>query len=186
MPDHSSQPLSRKFLGAILAGLMTTLFGGVAVMYYLGMFNRVEVRPIDAPPYRIAYLYHVGPYNDIAASIDKARDYLQRAGIKADTACALLLDDTGSTPEPKRRAKVGYLVDEHAIIPPQLEEERLHGRKALAVSFSGGKLLGSYKAYEAMKQWAKAHHYELLLPALEIYRADGVVEYQLGIRKHSS
>jgi len=176
-------PLSRRFLSLVLAGLLTTLFGGVLVMYYLGMFTQVPVRPMNAPSYRIAYLYHMGAYDDIEPLIDKAAEELDRAGVKTDTACALLLDDTGSTPAPKRRAKVGYLVDEQAIVPAALEEERFPARRVVVATFSGGTLLGSYKAYKAMRQWAKTHHYALVLPALEIYHPDGVVEYQLGIRK---
>jgi len=183
MPPEQPQHLSNKFLGFILAGLLTTLFGGIGVMYYLGMFSEVTVTHTSAPPYRIAYLFHTGAYNNIEPSIEKAGEYLKKAGIEADTPFALLLDNTGNTPESQRRAKVGYLLKRDDFVPTPLDEEMFPEREVVAATFSGGTLLGSYKAYEAMKKWAKAQHYTLVLPALEIYHPNGVKEYQLGIRK---
>lgn len=182
MPPEPHQYLSNKFIGLILAGLLTTLFGGLGVLYYLGMFSEVAATQTVAPSYRIAYLLHTGAYNDIAPTIKKAAKYLKRAGVEADTPCALFLDDTGSTQESQRRAKVGYLLKYGNIVPTPLNEEIVSERTVVSASFSGGTLLGSYRAYEAMKKWAKAHHYELVLPALEIYHPNGVTEYQLGIR----
>jgi len=183
MPPEQPQHLSSKFLGTILVGLLTTLFGGIGVMYYLGMFSEVMVTQASAPSYRIAYLFHTGAYNNIEPSIEKADEYLKKAGIEANTPCALFLDNTGNTPESKRRAKVGYLLNRDDVVPPPLDEEIFPEREMITATFSGGTLLGSYKAYEAMKKWAKAHRYTLVLPALEIYHPNGGTEYQLGIRK---
>ncbi len=183
MPPEQSPYLSNKFLVAILVGLLTTIFGGVVVMYFLGVFSNITVAQATAPSYHIAYLFHTGAYNNIEPSIEKAEEYLKKAGIEADTPCALFLDDTGSTPESQRRAKVGYLLTHDAVVPAPLDEERFPEREVVTTTFSGGTLLGSYKAYEAMKKWAKANHYTLVLPALEIYHPNGVKEYQLGIRK---
>jgi len=183
MPAEPRQHLSHKFLGLILAGLLATLFGGVGVMYYLGVFSKVTVTQTIAPSYRIAYLLHTGAYDDIEPTIKKVAALLKKAGIVADTPCALLLDDTGKTPANQRRAKVGYLLQHGDIVPAPLNEEIFPQRKVISARFSGGTLLGSYKAYEAMKKWAKQHHYTLALPALEIYHPNGFTEYQLGISK---
>jgi len=182
MPEQPRH-LSNKFLIAIFIGAITTLLGGTGIMYFLGLFSNIRVIQDVSPAYRIAYLPHVGPYNNIEPSIEKAEEYLKKAGIEAETPCALLLDDTGSTPESQRRAKVGYLLKNGDVAPAPLDEEQFPEREALTATFTGGTLLGSYKAYKAMKEWAKQNHYALVLPALEIYHPDGVKEYQLGIRK---
>ncbi len=181
MPEKQPQHFSNTFLGITLVGLLITLFGGAGVMYYLGVFTTVEVTQQTAPSYRIAYLFHTGPYNEIEPSIKQAGEYLNKAGIKTDTPCAILLDDTGSVAAAKRRSKVGYLVKRGDFIPVQLDEEIFPPRNVVRVVFSGGTLLGSYKAYEGMKAWAKDHHFTLVLPAIEIYHPDGGTEYQLGI-----
>ncbi len=183
MPPEQSQRLSNKLIGIILVGLLTTVFGGTGVLYYLGMFSKVTVVQASVPSYRIAYLFHTGAYNTIEPSIRKAEEYLKKAGIKTKTPCALFLDDIGKTPESQRRAKVGYLLKYSDVVPATLSEETFPGREVITATFSGGRLLGSYKAYQAMKKWAKTHHYTLVLPALEIYHPDGATEYQLGIRK---
>jgi len=183
MPPEQSHYISNKFLVTILVGLLTTVFGGVGVMYYLGMFSEVTVIRTSAPMYRIAYLFHTGAYNNIKPFIVKAEEHLKKAGVETDTPCALFLDDTGKTPENRRRAKIGYLLKRGDIAPAPLDEEQFPGREVVIATFSGGTLLGSYKAYEAMKKWSKIHHYTLALPALEIYHPSGITEYQLGIRK---
>jgi hypothetical protein len=35
-----------------------------------------------------------------------------------------------------------------------------------------------------MKRWSADNHYRLILPSLEIYYADGRVEYQLPIQRN--
>jgi len=183
MPPEQPRYISNKFLVIILTGLLTTIFGGAGVMYYLGMFSEVMVTQTSAPSYHIAYLFHTGAYSKIESSIKKTGDYLKKEGIKADTPFALLLDNTGTTPESKRRAKVGYLLGSGDVVPAPLDEEIFQKREVVVATFSGGTLLGSYKAYEAMKKWVKIHRYTLVLPALEIYHPSGVTEYQLGIRR---
>ncbi len=185
MPPEQSQYLSNKLIGLILVGLLTAFFGGVGITYYLGIFSKVTAVRASAPSYRMAYLFHTGAYNHIESSIEKVRGYLKKAGIETGTPCALLLDDIGKTPESQRRAKAGYLLKYGDIVPATLREETFPKREVVTALFSGGKLIGSYKAYEAMRKWAKTHHDTLVLPALEIYHPDGSTEYQLGIRKSS-
>jgi len=183
MAAEQPQHLSNKLLGTIMVGLLTTLFGGVGVMYYLGMFSEVTVIRMPAPAYHIAYLSQTGSYNNIKPYIEKVDAYLKHSDTEATTPFALFLDDIGSTPESKRRAKIGYILKRNDAAPAPLDEEIFPQREVITATFSGGRLLGSYKVYEAMKQWAKANHYTLVLPALEIYHPDKGTEYQLGIRK---
>jgi len=183
MSSNPTPTVPRKLLGAVLVALMSSLFGAFGVMYYLGTFTEVTVQRATAPSYRIAYLEHVGAYTEIEPTFDKVAATLEAAGIEAETACALLLDDTGRTPEERRRAKIGYLVPRNAVVPDTLEVEVFPAREVITATFSGGTVLGSYKVYEAMRDWAKRNRYELLLPALEIHHPGGDTEYQLGIRK---
>lgn len=180
---EASKPLSKKILLSILFGLITALFGGLVVMYYLGMYSEIEIHRDVAPPYRMAYVLHTGSYANFEEDIEKVRVQLEKQRIKPGFPFALFLDDAGRVPEEKRRVKVGYFVDREAYIRPPLEEETLPQREVIIARFKGGRKLGSYKVYKAMKEWAKDHGYNLKLPALEIYRSEGETEYQLGIVK---
>jgi len=177
--------MSNKFLATVLFGILTTLFGTLAVLFYLGFFTRVQVAQVQAPPYRIAYLEHVGPYNQIEPTIKRVAQLLEKAGLETTTPFALLLDDNGQVKRENRRSRVGYIVPDQAVLPTGLLAGRIRSRQVLRVYFSGGTLMGSYKAYQAMKDWASARGYQLLLPALEMYPSGEPKEYQLGIRKKS-
>ena len=180
---EQKRQMSNKFLAMVLAGILTTLFGALAVLFYLGFFTRVQIEQIQSPAYRIAYLQHVGPYNQIEPTINLVAESLNKAGLAADTPFALLLDDNGQVKPENRRSWAGYLLPEQTAVPAGLLEDTIRSREVLRVRFSGGTLMGSYKAYQAMKEWAAAKGYQLVLPALEIYHPGQPKEYQLGIRK---
>ena len=95
----------------------------------------------------------------------------------------LLMDETGSVPREQMRSKAGYIISPGAFVPGSLKEEMMPSRDVLLATFDGGAMIGSYKSYEGMKDWAKFHGYALQMPALEIYRDNGTIEYQLGIKK---
>lgn len=179
MPTQQIPTLPRKVLIFVAISLFVTIFGGAGVLFYTGFFTDAKVQKNTTPTYRIAYLSHTGPYNAIQPLIDKVAEHLKGANIEPGTPCALLLDDTG-VPEGQRRAKVGYLVAHNDYIPAPLEVEELPPRKVLMATFDGGSLMGSYKSYEAMREWAKFHGVTLSLPAFEIYHPDGIMEYQLS------
>jgi len=172
----------KKLLIAMIIGLATALGGAFIIMFYLGAYKDPEVVRAVPPSYRIAYLPHKGPYDKIEPIIDRVAEYLRKAHIEPGTPCALLLD-TSKVPDAEKRSKIGYLVRRSDYIPAPLEVEDIPSREVVIASFKGGTLLGSYKAYAAMRKWARAHGYILMLPALEIYHPNGVVEYQLPIRK---
>ena len=184
MTTESNQPPSRQFLAFVLAALLLALFGSFIVMYYLGSFTDAEVRRETTAAYRIAYLPHTGAYNEIEPVIEQVREVLQDANVKMLAPCAIFLDDTSSIPEDERHSKVGFIVERTAYIPGPLEVEDLQPRDGLIATFDGGAMMGSYKAYAAMRDWARDHGYALKLPALEIYHPDeGWSEYHLSIEK---
>lgn len=176
--------IPKKLLIAMIIGLATALGGAFIIMFYLGAYKDPEVARAVPQPYRIAYLAHKGPYDNIEPILDRVAEYLRKAHIEPEVPCALLLD-TSKVPEAERRSKIGYLVRRTDYIPAPLEVEDIPSREVITATFKGGTLLGSYKAYAAMRKWAREHGYILMLPALEIYHPNGVVEYQLPIRKPS-
>jgi len=173
---------SNKFIITVILALSVTLMGSSAVMWYLGSFTKATVSKGVSEPYRIAYMQHVGPYNDVDATFDQVAELLRKANIDPKTPFLFIIDDNNVV-ESKRRSKVGYLISARDYVPGPLETETLPVRDVLIATFDGSPMMGSYKGYEAMKDWAKTYGYTLSLPALEIYHPDGEMEYQLGVRK---
>lgn len=173
---------SNKFIITVILALSVTILGSAIVMWYLGSFTKPEVRKGVSEPYRVAFMINTGPYNEIEKTLGSVAEHLRKAKIQPKTPFLMILDDN-SVPESKRRSKVGYLVSKRDYIPGPLETEELPVRDVLIATFDGGAMMGSYKAYDAMKEWARRYGYSLSLPALEIYHTDGPMEYQLGISK---
>lgn len=184
MPEIKQPPIPRTLLITALIVFILALFGGAGIAYYLGAFTKPVVQRYQAPAYRIAFLPHTGPYNDIESTIEEAARVLEKEGIPTDAPCAVFLDEVSKVPREQLRSKVGYLVSPNAIIPGPLLVENLPARMVVRATFDGSTAIGSYKSYAAMREWASFHGYTLSLPALEIYHPDeGWVEYQLAISK---
>ena len=184
MPTQLAHKPSNKFIVTVIIALSVTIMGSTLVMWYLGSFTKPTIKKGVSEPYRIAYIINVGPYNDVHDTFDKVADILRKANIEPKTPFLFIMDNN-KVPESKRRSKVGYLISQRDYVPGPLETDTLPVRDVLIATFEGGAMMGSYKGYEAMKEWAKMYGYTLSLPALEIYHPNGAMEYQLGVKKGS-
>ncbi len=182
MPQKLDLSPPNSFIIAIIVALLMTIMGSAVAMWYLRTFAQTELKMDISPPYHIAYILNVGPYDSINSIFEKVARDLRQANIEPEIPCVLLMD-RNSVHESKRRSKVGYLISSRAHVPVPLESETLPEREVLIATFRGGAITGSHRGYQAMKAWAEKYGYRLSLPALEIYQHDGVTEYQLGISR---
>jgi len=171
-----------KFIATVAVALSVTVMGSAVVLWYLGSYSEAEVKKGVSEPYHMAYILNVGPYDKIHATFDRVAEILRKADIEPKTPCVLLMDGNNVN-EGQRRSKVGYLVSRHDYVPTPLETETVPSRDVLIATFEGGAMMGSYKSYQAMRNWVKRYDYKLSLPAFEIYHPNGTMEYQLGVSK---
>lgn len=173
---------SNSFFVTVIVALALTLMGSTVVMWYLGTFTKPIITKGISEPYQIAYILNVGPYNEVHDKFEEVAEILRKADVEPTTPFLMIMDDS-NVHEDQRRSKVGYLVSKRDYIPGPLETGTLPVRDVLIATFDGGAMMGSYKGYEAMKDWAKTYGYTLSLPAVEFYHPDGNMEYQLGVKK---
>lgn len=182
MPTKQAFIPSNKFFVTVIVALSLTIMGSTVVMWYLGSFTKAAVSKGVSEPYRVAYLLNVGPYNDVHDKFEEVAELLRKANIEPETPFLMILDDS-NVHEDQRRSKVGYLISKRDYVPGPLETDTLPVRDVLIATFEGSAMMGSYKGYDAMKDWAKRYGYTLSLPAVEFYHPDGKMEYQLGVKK---
>ena len=180
-PNIGRPPNSLLIFAAI--ALLLGVAGTASIALYLGAFNQPVLSRVTAPGYRLFYIGHTGPYNEIKDVFKQAKSTLEGAGITPVAPAALFLDDPARVAREKLRSRIGYLVHDGDRLPAGLAEEIVGAREIIDASFNGSPMIGSYKAYPAMRQWSADHHYQLALPSLEIYYPDGHVEYQLPIQR---
>ena len=165
-------------LGAALA-LFIAIVLGAAV--FLGVFQTVAVEAKTAGPYRIAYLPHTGPYHETRLTIERVAEELKRRDIRFGDAVGIYFDDPAQVPAGQLRSRGGVLVPDEAMLPESVREEIVPPRLVAAAQFHGSPMIGALKVYPKMAQWMSANRYVVAGPALEVYRGDGVVEYQFPI-----
>lgn len=182
MQEQAFKP-GKGFLFLTASALFCAVFGTAAVLWYLGTFQEPKITLGDAPSYHVAYMEHVGPYDKITETVIQVKTTLEKANINTDTGFSLLIDDNDVF-ENERRSKVGFIIPADTIVPASLIVEDIPARPALIATYEGGAMMGSYKAYNNMKEWAKKFDYTLSMPAMEIYHPNEIMEYQLSISKN--
>lgn len=181
MSTQESNPPSLKLPLVALFVFAFTIVGTGTALFYLGTFRQPALEKVMTPGYRMVYVNNTGPYSEIKYVFKEIEARLKGANITFIAASALFLDDPSMVASDKLRSKVGYLINDHERSPPDFNDERLLSQEVIQATFDGSPLIGSYKAYTAMRQWSADNHYQLNLPSLEIYYPDGRVVYQLPI-----
>lgn len=183
MSEPDNKRPSQKLLFVAMIASAFAIIGTASVLFYLGMFSQPSLEKVMAPSYRLVYVNHTGPYNEIKGIFKQVEAKLKAANITPIAAAALFFDDPAQVAADKLRSKVGYIISDRDYPPSGLIEENLLSQQVIRATFDGSPMIGSYKAYPAMKQWSSENHYQLSLPSLEIYYTDGRVEYQLPISR---
>lgn len=165
-------------LGAALALFIAIVFGAAV---FLGVFQTVSVEAKTAGPYRIAYLPHTGPYHETRLTIERVAEELKRGNIRFGDAVGIYFDDPAQVPPEQLRSRGGVLVPDEATLPESVREEVVAPRLVAAAQFRGSAMIGALKVYPKFGEWMNANGYVVTGPGFEIYRGDGVVEYQLPI-----
>lgn len=181
MSTQENDPASRKYVIASLIAFAFAIIGTAAALYYLGVFGQASLEKVMTPGYRLVYISHTGPYNEIKDIYKEIEIRLKENNIATIAAAAQFLDDPGVVSPEQLRSKVGFLIGDREPSPSFLNEERLIPQEVIQATFNGSPVVGSYKAYAAMRQWSTDNHYQLNLPSLEIYYPDSHVVYQLPI-----
>lgn len=182
MATQDRNPPQQKLVIAAFIAFGLAIFGSGGALFYLGVFKQPVLQKLTTPGYRLVYVNHIGPYNEIKDIFKAVEARLQAAKIAPGAAAAQFLDDPGTVDADQLRSKVGYLISDQERSPDELNEDRLVPQEVIQATFDGSPVIGSYKAYPAMKEWSVENHYQLNLPSFEIYYADGKVAYQLPIK----
>lgn len=143
----------------------------VAVFWWWGGFNKVEITEGEAGPYRYAYLDHQGDIADARKTQKKVFDTLKQAGIEPGDNVVVLLTDPRKTPKAEQRAKVGYTLGLEDKLPHDLKEDIIPRRKVIMARIKAGILLAPSKAYQALYDYLKPSGLDIQMPTVEIYRA---------------
>jgi len=173
IPDH--------IIKKVIFALIITLVGTTGVMFFMGTFSKPTLEFKVTDPYRLAYISHTGPYNNIDGLIEELRVKMDEANVEVIDAAVLFLDDASEVKLEDQQSKVGFIIPVNVRVPDEFEIMDIPSSKKLVGTFNGGALMGSYRTYPAMQEWAASKGKRLSLPALEIYHGKSSVEYHMAI-----
>jgi DNA gyrase inhibitor GyrI len=158
----------KKHWPAILLAFVVPI---VAVFWWWGGFNVVEITEDEAGPYRIAYLMHEGDIANVRKTQKTVFDTLKQAGVEPGNNIVVLLTDPRKTPGARQRAKAGYTIGVEDQVPQGLAEEIIPRRRVLMARVRAGILIAPSKAYQALYDHLKPQGLDIRMPTVEIYRA---------------
>lgn len=156
------------------AFLLAFVFPILAVFWWWGGFNTVEVSETVAGPYRYAYLDYEGPISNMRKSQRAALDKFTEARVAAGDTISVILTDPRAS-HGTVRAQLGYVLADGAPVPPGLKEGRIERRPVYAARVQAAVLLAPSKAYQALADTLKPLGKDLVMPTVELYRPAGQV-----------
>lgn len=145
----------------------------LAVYWWWGGFNEVEVAVKESGPHVYAYLEHEGELGTLPKTQARVYALLEEAGIRPGDTITVLLTDPRKTGRHEQRARTGYRVPEDARLPAELKREVIPRRKVLAATVQAAVALAPSKAYQALADELAPQGRDISLPAVEIYRPSG-------------
>jgi effector-binding domain-containing protein len=143
----------------------------VAVFWWWGGFDKVNITEGEAGPYRYAYLDHEGDIGNARKTQKKVFDSLKQGGIEPGDNVIVLLTDPRTTPKSEQRARVGYTLGLEDKVPQELKEDIIPRRRVLMARVNSGILIAPSKAYQALYDYLKPSGLDIRMPTVEIYRA---------------
>ena len=146
----------------------------LAVFWWWGGFNAVEVSEIEAGPYRYAYLDYEGPISNMRKTQRKVLDEFNAAKVAAGDTLNVILTDPRAA-HGKVRAQLGYVLAEDAPLPKGLMEGRIERRPVYSTRVQAAVLLAPSKSYQALADTLEASGKALVMPTVELYRPGGQV-----------
>jgi len=144
----------------------------LAVFWWWGGFNAVNVTETVAGPYRYAYLDYEGPISNMRKSQIAALDRFTDAHVTAGDTISVILTDPRQA-NGKVRAQLGYTLDAAAAIPAGLKEGRIERRPVYAARIHAAVLLAPSKAYQALDDMLEPLGKGIVMPTVELYRPAG-------------
>lgn len=167
-------------LKKILITLTVLIIALVVLGIFLGLFQSVNIRKIQAGPYKIMCLDHIGSYKNICRKIKSVDELLSKNKIKPIAFCGVFYDDPRKIDEDKLRSKGGCIVKEFADIDI-LEQLTIPKTEVVSASIKAHPAIAPIKTYPKIEQWLSKNKYKVTGPSLEIYHNSGVVEVQMPI-----
>jgi hypothetical protein len=144
----------------------------LAVFWWWGGFNSVNINETEAGPYRYAYLDYDGPISNVRKSHRTALDRFTASKVAAGDTISVILTDPRAA-NGKVRAQLGYTLADSAPIPEGLKEGRIERRPVYAAQVQAAVLLAPSKAYQALSDTLASRGRALVMPTVELYRPAG-------------
>lgn len=162
-----------------LSGLSMIL---LVVGYKAGFFNPIELLHTTRGPYEVVYLPHSGRDQDITAEIERVNLMLYVKKVQPREACGIFYNVRRGLPSPQPSILGGFLVQNEIAVPAPYGRDKISAREVIVAHLKAHPELAPLKVYPQLRAWIKHHHFEIAGPALEIYRPDGTIEFEVPIQ----
>ncbi|WP_425460437.1 GyrI-like domain-containing protein [Leptospira sarikeiensis] len=125
----------------ILLGIIVFLFvSGVGYFYYLGGFDKIQVKEEELGPYYVLSHDRVGNYRKVGDTFEAVQKEFSEKGFKNYKLFAIYKDDPNKIPEDQLRCEVGVLFEQPLAEVPTgfslpLQYKTIEKKKYLSVDF---------------------------------------------------
>lgn len=159
----------------IFLGLFVLL--GLANIWYVGGFSKIEVKEQNMWPYTIAYTQFTGAYAKVWPSMTMVYDVLSGAGVTSSTGIGIYYDDPALVSWTELRSDVGAVIDLRDITKlnkkSAIKLTTLSEKPSIVVEFplknNVSYMIGPMKVYPAIAKYMTEKGYTTWGAMIEIY-----------------
>jgi len=166
----------RSFIKNLAILVAVVLLLALINRWYLGGFQKLDVKEQITGPYTIAYVNFVGEYGKIWPSVTKVYDVLSGAGITSETGAGIYYDDLEVVSWAELRSDVGAVIsvqDISKLNNQDVKTTTLPAGTKIVVEFplknSLSYIIGPMRAYPVMAKYMKEKWYNNQVPMVELY-----------------
>ncbi len=155
-------------IAGIVAAIILVII--LTLMWFMGVFQRIEVNAIESGPMRMVYIEHKGSYDKIAEKINQVKLYLDKQKIAVLDAFGEYYDDPQKVKTEDLRSAGGFLVIKDIQPETSYKFKRIDKKLYASAIFIGSPAIGPFMVYPKLMKWIEKNHYEIDGAAIELYK----------------
>ena len=108
--------------------VLTFVIAGIAAfLYYLGIFQKMEVSESSFGPYQVLYREHKGAYEKVGEVFREMMDYQEKVKINSEMMFGIYYDDPEKIEEHKLRSEIGLVLnkEDHKRLKAENKDEKI-------------------------------------------------------------
>lgn len=168
----------------LISVILIIIIGFLSFLYYMGLFNSIEVTKTELGPFYFVYQQYIGDYKKVGTIVNNVYFDLLKQNILPLNYVGIYYDDPKIIKKAKLRSEAGCFIEEKNFKKLGIIKKKYKAKKIKKYTYLSAKFpfkndlsvfFGVIKIYPLIQKYAKVKHYKLSY-SIELYESPMVTE----------